>query len=173
MSKKTEEKNNKSNSAKEKGDSVLFCNPALDQLIDQVLYKEYSYMKKVLKQSGLEASLAYLANRQAESVQGARKQRARLLHLAEAEFAGQKRNFWFKKRGFEAEITEGQLFSYLNFSHSSMEDLGEKLQDLYDALLGRLSISEWCIARLDINGLYQKALKASGLDWKERNPNKG
>ena len=54
-----------------------------------------------------------------------------------------------------------------------MEHLGERLQSLHDALLGRLSIAEWCIARLDLGGLYQKALKASGLDWKERNPNKG
>ena len=171
--KKTEEQNSKSNSVKEKEDLGLFYNPVLDRLIDQVLYREYSYMRKMLKESGLEASLAYLANRQADSSQRARKQREKLLHLAEAEFSSQKRNFWFKKRGFEAEILQSQLFSYFDFYHSSMEDLGEKLQDLYDALLGRLSIAEWCIVRLDLGGLYQKALKTSGLDWKERNPNKG
>ena len=68
--KKTEEQNSKSNSVKEKKASVLFYNPVLDRLIDQVLYREYSYMKKVLKQSGLEASLAYLANRQADKHPG-------------------------------------------------------------------------------------------------------
>ena len=122
-------------------------------------------MKKVLKQSGLETSLAYLANRQADSSQGVKKQREKLLNLAEAEFAGQKRNFWLKRRGFEAEITEGQLFSYLDFSHPSMEHLGEKLQDLYDALLGRLSIAELTLVVSEVQNLSKFCRSGVLQDW--------
>ena len=63
MSKKKTEQDEKKNKS-----SAI--DQLMDELIDEIIHREYSYMKKVLKQSGLEASLAYLANRQAESASG-------------------------------------------------------------------------------------------------------
>ena len=125
----------------------------LDELVDQVtdIPKPHEYLKLSINTRELGNDLSFLFNPNSQ------KQRAKILELAQAELSPRHFDAWVDQRMINAQVREYELFAHLKFPHRSFEDLGIKLQELHEALTYRLSISEWCIYRLNGYYLYQQA----------------